>query len=94
MKNTEEILETRRNKGRQTRFIKHRTEGSKTSVLYELISVLQKVLQNNSYANPSNVVGIKNGTKVYMMVQMSDLAKCNSKKHLSYTTFYSFSRDF
>lgn len=90
MRNTEEILETRRNKGRQTRFIKHRTEGSKTSVLYELISVLQKVLQNNSYANSSNVVGIK----VHMMVQMSDLSKCNSKKHLSYATFYSFSRDF
>lgn len=94
MRNTEEILETRRNKGRQTRFIKHRTEGSKTSVLYELISVLQKVLQNNSYANSSNVVGIKNGIKVHMMVQMSDLSKCNSKKHLSYATFYSFSRDF
>lgn len=87
IRNTEEILEAKY-KERYTMFIKHRADIIEFSVNWFQFS--KNSCKNNSNENLRKFVGIKTDIKVYMIVQMSELFKCNSKKTFKLHNFLQF----
>lgn len=85
IRNTEEILEAKY-KERYTMFIKHRADIIEFSVNWFQFS--KNSCKNNSNENLRKFVGIKTDIKVYMIVQMSELFKCNSKKNIQVTQLF------